>query len=486
MSENNASLDSTNSAPSTGSPELVRGLRLVDSTTLVIGSMIGSGIFIVSADAARLLSSPGLLILAWILTAVLTIIGALCYGELAAAMPRAGGQYVYLREAFGPLFGFLYGWTTFLVIQTGSIAAVAVAFAKFLGVLVPSISSSSTVFASVTTEQLTAILSIAVLTLLNCFGIRLGAWVQNIFTFTKTAALLALALLVFFLGSSYQGFTVNFGDFWRNADWSVSTLTLLAVAMVGPLFASDAWYGVTFTGAEIKNPRRNLPLSMIVGVGTVSVLYIMINFVYLGLLPLEGSPDGVGPIARGIQYASEDRVGTAAAQVIFGPQGVGLMALFIMISVFGCNNGLILSGARVYYAMARDNLFFSAVGRVHPRYHTPVVSLVVQGVWASVLTLSGTYSQLLDYIIFAVLLFLMLTIAGLFVLRRKRPEMERPYRTWGYPVLPILYLVLAGFIEVNLLIYKPEYTWPGLIIVLLGLPVYYLWRRFSGSQSVRQ
>ena len=473
-------------APSSGSPELLRELRLVDSTTLVIGSMIGSGIFIVSADAARLLSSPGLLILAWILTAGLTVIGALCYSELAAAMPQAGGPYVYLREAFGPVFGFLYGWTTFLVIQTGSIAAVAVAFAKFLGILVPSISSSNTVVAWVSTEQLTAILSIAVLTLLNCFGIRLGAWVQNIFTFTKTAALLALVLLVFFLGSNYQGFAVNFGDFWRNAGWSLDTMTLLGVAMVGPLFAYDAWYGVTFTGAEIKNPRRNLPLSMIVGVGTVSVLYILINFVYLGLLPLEGSPEGAGPIARGIQYASEDRVGTAAAQVIFGPEGVGLMALAIMISVFGCNNGLILSGARVYYAMARDNLFFSAAGRVHPRYHTPVISLVVQGVWASVLTLSGTYSQLLDYIIFAVLLFLMLAITGLFVLRRKRPEMERPYRAWGYPVLPALYLVLSGFIAVNLLIYKPEYTWPGLIIVLLGLPVYCLWRRLPGTQSVKR
>ena len=480
MSENTASVPSN---PSAGSPELVRGLRLVDATTIVMGSMIGSGIFIVSADMARQLSSPGLLILAWILTAVLTIIGALTYGELAAAMPRAGGQYVYLREAFGPVFGFLYGWTSFLVIQTGTIAAVAVAFAKFLGILVPAVSSSNTVIAWVSTEQLTAIFSIAVLTLLNCFGIRLGALVQNIFTVTKTAAVVGLILLAVFLGTSPLAIEANFGDFWRNADWSVNTLTLLAVAMVGPLFASDAWHNVAFAGAEVKNPRRNLPWSMLLGVGAVSILYILTNFVYLGLLPLEGSPEGVGSVARGIQYAAEDRVGTAAAQVIFGPQGVGLMALFIMISVFGCNNGLILSGARVYYAMARDHLFFSPVGRVHPRYRTPVISLFVQGVWASVLTLSGTYSQLLDYIIFAVLLFYMLTIAGLFVLRRKRPEMERPYRAWGYPVLPILYLVLAGFIEANLLIYKPEYTWPGLIIVLLGLPVYYLWKRFSGLRK---
>ncbi|OFW10730.1 MAG: amino acid transporter [Acidobacteria bacterium RIFCSPLOWO2_12_FULL_59_11] len=472
---------------SVGSGELIRGLRLVDSTTLVIGSMIGSGIFIVSADVARQVSSPGLLILAWVLSTLFTLACAVSYAELAAAMPHSGGQYVYLREAFSPLFGFLFGWTYFLVIQTGTIAAVAVAFAKFLGVLAPSISSTRFLgnlggFHFLSTQQLVAILSIAVLTLLNCFGIRMGAWIQNIFTFTKTAALLGLVLLGIFLGRNAQAIGANFGDFWRHADWRLATLTALSLAMVGPLFASDAWNNITFTGEEVENPRRNLPLALVLGVGTVSLLYLMTNFVYLGVLPLEGSPNGAGPIARGIQYAAEDRVGTAAAEVMLGSAGLGLMAVAIMISTFGCNNGLILAGARVYYAMARDKLFFSSVARVNPRYHTPIISLVVQGVWACLLTLSGTYSQLLDYIIFAVLLFYMLTMVGLFVLRSKRPEMERPYRAWGYPWVPILYLGLAGFLEVNLLLYKPGYTWPGLIIVLLGVPAYFLWNRFTSAR----
>ncbi|MBI4442950.1 MAG: amino acid permease [Acidobacteria bacterium] len=460
--------------------------------------MIGSGIFIVSADVARQVSSPGLFLLTWVLATLLTAMGAVLYGELAAAMPHAGGQYVYLREAFGPLWGFLFGWTFFLVIQTGTIAAVAVAFAKFMGVVAPAISSTRMVLdlgqlhlpfverafpATVSTQQLAAILSIAILTALNCFGVRVGAIVQNIFTFTKTAALLGLALIGLLIGSNSAAIGANFQDFWRNTDWGLSTWTLLSVAMVGPLFAADAWNNVTFTGEEVQNPRRNLPLSMALGVGIVCLLYLLTNVVYLRVLPLEGSPTGATPIVRGIQYALEDRVGTAAAQVIFGPVGNVLMAAAIMIATFGCNNGLILAGARVYFAMARDRLFFRAVARVHPTYRTPVISLIVQGIWSCLLTLSGTYSQLLDYIIFAVLLFYMLTIGTLFVFRHKRPEMERPYRSWGYPVLPILYLLLAGFFEVNLLIYKPGYTWPGLIIVLLGVPVYYLWRRFGGSSG---
>ncbi|MBI1955590.1 MAG: amino acid permease, partial [Acidobacteria bacterium] len=313
--------------PPAGSGELVRGLRLVDSTTLVIGSMIGSGIFIVSADVARQVSSPGLLILAWVLSALFTLACAVSYAELAAAMPHSGGQYVYLREAFGPLFGFLFGWTYFLVIQTGTIAAVAVAFAKFLGVLAPSISSTRFLgnlgeFHFLSTQQLVAILSIAVLTVLNCFGIRMGAWIQNIFTFTKTAALLGLVLLGVFLGSNAQALGANFENFWRQADWRLATLTALSLAMVGPLFAADAWNNITFTGEEVQNPRRNLPLSMALGVGIVCLLYIMTNFVYLSVLPLEGAPQGVGPMARGIQYAAEDRVGTAAVEVMFGPAGL--------------------------------------------------------------------------------------------------------------------------------------------------------------------
>ncbi|MBI4459544.1 MAG: amino acid permease [Acidobacteria bacterium] len=471
------------------SGQLVRGLRLVDSTAIVIGSMIGSGIFIVSADVARQVSSPGLLISAWVLATLFTLACAISYAELAAAMPHSGGQYVYLRESFGPLFGFLFGWTYFLVIQTGTIAAVAVAFAKFFGVLFPSISAGRFLvnlgeFHFLSTQQLVAILSIAVLTVLNCFGIRMGAIVQNLFTFTKTAALLGLVLLGIFLGRNAQAISANFENFWRNSDWSLGLLTALSLAMVGPLFAADAWNNVTFTGEEVENPRRNLPLSMALGVGIVCLLYIATNFVYLSVLPLEGVSNGVNPIERGIQYAAEDRVATAAAEVMFGPAGQGLMALAIMISTFGCNNGLILAGARVYYAMARDGLFFSAVARVHPRYHAPVVSLAVQGVWACLLTLTGTFSQLLDYIMFAVILFYILTMVGLFALRSRRPHMERPYRAWGYPWVPVFYLVIAVFLEINLLFFRPGYTWPGLIIVLLGVPVFYLWRRFAPSDRL--
>ena len=450
---------------------LIRGLGLIDSTTLVMGSMIGSGIFIVSADISRQVRSPGLLIAVWTLTAALTLVAALSYGELAAAMPRAGGQYVYLREAFGPLSGFLYGWTLFLVIQTGTIAAVAVAFAKFSGVFFPWFSAGHQVLEiggfGVNSQQLAGIGLLILLTAVNCFGIRTGAWVQNVFTFAKTSALLGLVLLGFALGANAGAVDQNFSDFWRGADFSFSTLRLVAVAMVGALFSADAWNNVTFTAGEVKNPRRNLPLSLALGTGVVLALYVATNFVYLRWLPMD----------PGIQQAAEDRVATSAAQAMLGAGAEKLMALFIMMSTFGCMNGLILAGARVYYAMAVDGLFFRRVAEIHPRSHAPVASLAVQCAWACLLTLSGTYGDLLDYVIFAVLLFYMLTIAGLFVLRRRRPEMERPYRAVGYPWAPALYILVAGFIEVMLLVYKPGYTWPGLAIVIMGVPVYYLWRR---------
>ncbi|MEX2264379.1 MAG: amino acid permease [Bryobacteraceae bacterium] len=451
-------------------PGLVKGLGLLDATTLVMGSMIGSGIFIVSADIARQVQSPGLMICAWVAAAVLTLIAALSYGELAAAMPHAGGQYVYLRESFGPLSGFLFGWTTFLVIQTGTIAAVAVAFAKFTGIFVPWIAADRYLLTAggwgVSTQQLTAIAVIVSLSWVNSRGIRTGAMVQNGFTFAKTAALLALVAFGFLLGRNETAVSANFEGFWRNADWSFDVVRLVGVAMVGALFSSDAWNNVTFTAGEVRNPRRNLPLALALGVGVVSLLYIASNFVYLSVLPLEA-----------IQQAPEDRVATAAAAVMFGPRAVELMAAAIMISTFGCANGIILSGARVYYAMALDGLFFRRAAQLHPERRTPVFALAIQCVWAVLLTLSGTYSDLLDYVIFAVLLFYMLTIAGLFVLRRTRPDMERPYRAIGYPVLPAFYIAAAGLIEVLLLRYKPNYTWPGLIIVLMGVPVYYLWRR---------
>ncbi|HLB89880.1 MAG TPA: amino acid permease [Terriglobales bacterium] len=494
--------------------ELVKGLGLTSATMLVMGSMIGSGIFIVSAEIAREVNSPALLIGAWVVTGFLTIIAALSYGELAAMMPRAGGQYVYLREALGPLWGFLYGWTLFLVIQTGTIAAVGVAFGKFLGVFVPSVSSSNWILhfwkvppihvgpmvlgnmdVGLNTQNLVAILVVVALSVINIFGVKTGALIQNVFTFAKVSALLGLALLGLFIGRNAQALAANFqGNFWHNAGLGaqhavqvgvggpmvmVGTLTILAVAQVGSLFAADAWNNVTFTAGEVKDPSRTLPLSLALGTGVVIALYIACNFVYLSVLPLDGMANGATILERGIKYATEDRVGTAVMTQMFGATGGLLMAAAIMLSSFGCNNGLILAGARVYYAMAKDGLFFRSVAKLHPTYKTPSVSLMVQMVWTCVLCVSGSYGQLLDYIIFAVLVFYILTILGLFVLRRTHPNAERPYRAIGYPVLPALYIVMALFIDVVLLRYKPQYTWPGLIIVLLGIPVYYLWSRHS-------
>ncbi|MGA2592688.1 MAG: amino acid permease [Bryobacteraceae bacterium] len=459
----------TGSEVKTGQTGLIKGLGLLDSTTLVVGSMIGSGIFIVSADIARQVNSPGLLIMTWVATGVLTLIAALCYGELAAAMPHAGGQYVYLRESFGPLSGFLYGWTLFLVIQTGTIAAVAVAFAKFLGVFVPWISAQNHLIGSgkvgLTSQQLVGIAIVAVLSAINMRGIRTGAVVQNIFTFAKTAALLGLVAIGFLLGRNPAALTRNFGHFWDGAGWTWQAARLVGVAMVGALFSADAWNNVTFTAGEVRHPRRNLPLSLALGVTIVMTLYISANFVYVNVLPLEA-----------IQHAPEDRVATAVMQAILGPGAVQIMAVAIMISCFGCVNGLVLAGARVYYAMALDGLFFRKAGTLEPRHHAPVFALAIQGIWAMVLTLSGRYSDLLDYVIFAALLFYILTIAGIFVLRRTRPDLERPYRAFGYPFLPAFYIAAAGSIEILLLVYKPSYTWPGLMIVLLGVPVYFMWK----------
>jgi APA family basic amino acid/polyamine antiporter len=473
---------------------------------LVMGSMIGSGIFIVSAEISREVSSPALLIGAWLITGFLTIVGALTYGELAAMMPRAGGQYVYLRESLGPLWGFLYGWTLFLVIQTGTIAAVGVAFGKFLGIFWPAISSSHWILhlwkvpkfsvgpmilggmdVGLNTQNFVAILVVVALSIINIFGVKTGAIIQNIFTTAKVSALLGLVLFGIFLGRNAKAVAANFGaNFWHNSGLGavhdvgagvvVSTLTVLAIAQVGSLFSADAWNNVTFTAGEVKNPSRNLPLSLALGTGVVIALYIGCNFIYLSALPLWGSPTGTTLLERGIQYASEDRVATAVMTQMFGSAGGALMAIAIMISGFGCCNGLILSGARVYYAMAKDGLFFRSVAKLHPGYRTPAVSLMVQMVWTCVLCISGSYGQLLDYIIFAVLVFYVLTIFGLFVLRRTHPEAVRPYKAIGYPVLPAVYIVLALFIDVVLLRYKPQYTWPGLFIVLLGIPVYYIWR----------
>jgi APA family basic amino acid/polyamine antiporter len=499
------------SSPATSS-EFVKGLGLTSATMLVMGSMIGSGIFIVSAEIAREVGSPALLIGAWVVTGFMTIVGALCYGELAAMMPRAGGQYVYLREALGPLWGFLYGWTLFLVIQTGTIAAVGVAFGKFLGVFFPSISSSHWLIhlgkvppialgpmvlgnmdVGISTQNLVAICVVVALSLINISGLKTGALIQNVFTVAKASALFGLVAVGILLGRNAQALAANFsGNFWHNAALSaqhavqvgvggptvwVGTLTILAVAQVGSLFSADAWNNVTFTAGEVKNPSRNLPLSLALGTGIVIALYIACNFIYLNALPMEGTAAGATILERGITHATEDRVGTAVMTQIFGGTGGYLMAIAVMISTFGCCNGLILAGSRVYYAMAKDGLFFRNVGKLHPKYKTPAVSLMVQMVWTCVLCISGSYGQLLDYIVFAVLVFYILTILGLFVLRQSRPNAERPYRAIGYPVLPAIYIVMALFIDVVLLRYKPQFTWPGLIIVLLGIPVYYAWSK---------
>lgn len=493
-------------------------LGLFSATAIVVGSMIGSGIFIVPADISRDVGSPALLLGAWLVTAVMTIIGALSYGELAAMMPKAGGQYVYLREALGPIWGFLFGWTLFLVIQTGTIAAVAVAFGKFLGVFFPSISSSHWIWhiahvpawhvgpmvlgnmdIGLNTANLTGLVIIVVLAVVNIFGVRTGALIQNVFTTAKTAALLGLVGIGIFFCRNLAAIRANFGaNFWHGAGWGtlhavrvgvggpvamVGVLTILAVVQTGSLFSADSWNNVTYTAGEVRNPKRNLPLSLVLGTTLVLTLYILANFVYLLALPLHGDPHGATISARGIQYAADDRVATAALQIGFSRIGAYLMAAAILISTFGCANGLTLAGARVYYAMSRDGLFFQSAGKLHPRWRTPVAALVVQAVWTCFLCLSGSYDQLLDYIICTELIFYILTISCLFVLRAKRPNAERPYRAIGYPFLPALYIAMAAWICIVLLRYKPQYTWPGLVIVLLGIPVFAVWSRGSASRA---
>ena len=474
--------------------------------------MIGSGIFIVDADIARGTSSPALYLGAWVVTAILTMTAALSYGELAAMMPKAGGQYVYLRESLGPLWGFLYGWTLFLVIQTGTIAAVCVAFGKFLGVFFPAISTTHWLWhiahvpalkvgpmvlgnmeIGLSTANLTAISIVVLLAVVNIFGVRLGSLIQNVFTTAKAISLAALVVVAFTVGRNATAWEANFGaNFWKNAGWSslhpvqvgiggpmvlVNLAVILAVVQVGSLFSSDAWNNITFTAGEVKNPRRNIPLSLVLGTGFVLTVYCLVSLGYILVLPLHGDPNGATVLARGVQFAAEDRVATAVLQQVFQSAGAWLMAGAILVSTFGCANGMTLAGARVYYAMSRDGLFFRSVGKLHPRFKTPVAGLLVQAAWTVLLCVSGSYGQLLDYIIFAVLVFYILTIVGLFVLRFKRPDAARPCRALGYPVLPGIYIVLAAWICVVLLRYKPQYTWPGLVLVLLGIPVYLFWSR---------
>jgi APA family basic amino acid/polyamine antiporter len=486
----------TTTSATTLDTEFNRGLGLYASTMMVVGSMIGSGIFIVSADMARTIGSPGWLLAAWVLTGGLTVVGALSYGELAAMMPRAGGQYVYLREAFSPLWGFLYGWTLFLVIQTGTIAAVSVGFARYFGALVPWIADDHYLIApahlssgyalSLSTTQFVGILMIVLLTWTNTRGLEYGKIIQNVFTTAKTGALAGLIVVGVLLGWNHAAVADNFGDLWAvrgavdivpglSAVTAFGLFVAICVSQTGSLFSADAWNNITFTAGEVKEPRRNIPLSLALGTFIVIGLYLLANVAYLVTLPFDQ-----------VQHAPGDRVATATLNAIFPGLGVTIMAVGIMISTFGCTNGLILAGARAYYAMARDGLFFQSSGRLNAA-KVPAWALLLQGVWAVFLVLPRTYDvttrtygnlygNLLEYVISAALIFYILTIAGIFRLRQTRPDTDRPYRAFGYPVLPALYIVGAATILAVLFIYRTATTWPGLIIVLLGVPVYFAWK----------
>ncbi|SFO43987.1 amino acid/polyamine/organocation transporter, APC superfamily [Chitinophaga sp. YR627] len=461
-----------------------RSFGLLDATMIVAGSMIGSGIFLVSADITRNVGSAGWLVLIWIITGLLTLTAALSYGELSAMFPHAGGQYVYLKEAFNRLTGFLFGWSFFTVIQAGSIAAVGVAFAKFSAYIFPVLSEKHIVadlgFITISAAQLTSILLIVLLTFINTLGVKEGKLIQTGFTLAKIAALLALILFGCFAanktiwdanwetGFVLQQMTTQDGAVQLSAYAGAGFAALGAIAgsMVGSLFSSDSWNNVTFIAGEIKRPERNIGRSLFLGTLIVTVIYVATNLVYLGVLSL-----------REIAFAENERVGVAAAVKIFGARGTYIIAALLMVSTFGCNNGLILSGARVCYTMAKDGVFFKQLATLN-KNAVPGKALWIQCIWASLLCLSGKYGQLLDYVIFVVLIFYILTIAGIFRLRRTRPDLPRPYKAFGYPVLPLLYIVSASIICVALLVYKPLYTWPGLCIVLLGIPVYYaVWKK---------
>lgn len=490
----------TDTATAVAESKFIKAMSLTDGTMLVAGTMIGSGIFIVSADIARTVMSPFWLIAVWVLTGVITLLGALAYGELAAMFPRAGGQYVFLRESMGPVVGFLYGWTLFVVIQTGTVAAVAVAFGKFLGVLWPAVTpelyawfphfsftlGGGPVDVGLSPQRVAALVTVWVLTWINLRGVREGKLVQTTLTIAKTGVLALLVILGLTVGRNATAIMANFGpgNFAPHIDLNGAFVIAFGAAMVGSLFSSDSWNNVTFAAAEVQNPKRNLPLALAIGAGLVTVLYILANFAYLSVLPLHGTANGASVLARGMQFATQDRVGTATAEVIFGAAGATIVAAAILISTFGCNNGLILSGARVYWAMARDRLFFAKAGTLSAR-EVPSFGLVIQAIWTSVLCLTGTYNQLLDYVIFAQLLFYAATTTGLFVLRRTRPDAERPYRALGYPLFPMLYILLALAVATTLLLADKTRTQAlsGLLIVFIGVPVYFLWRGAAGDAA---
>lgn len=463
-----------------------RSLGLMDGTLLVIGSMIGSGIFIVSADIVRNVGSAGWLIAVWVLTGFMTMTAAISYGELSGMFPKAGGQYVYLKEAYNKLIAFLYGWSFFAVIQTGTIAAVGVAFSKFAAYIFPVLSEDNILLdlgiLKISAAQLMSIAIIILLTLSNTRGVKSGKLVQNTFTTAKLISLFGLIIAGFVMFRP-EVWHANWTNAWQASKETTGSgflpvsgttfLGCIAAAMVGSVFSSDAWNNVTFIAGEIRNPQRNIGLSLFLGTLVVTIIYVSANFAYLATLPLDQ-----------IAHAAKDRVAVAASQEIFGAAGTVIIALMIMISTFGCNNGLILSGARVYYTMAQDGLFFRRAADLN-KNGVPAWSLWAQCVVAAILCLSGRYGDLLDMISFVVVLFYILTIAGIFILRRKRPQAERPYKAFGYPVLPALYILLGATFCVLLILFKPQFTWPGLIIVLAGIPIYYFINRSKDGDSVR-
>lgn len=480
--------------------EFKKELKLFDAVMLVAGTMIGSGIFIVSSDMARELGSAGWLLVAWLLSGVITIFGALSYGELSGMFPKAGGQYIYLKEAYGPFVSFLYGWTLFLVIQTGTIAAVGVAFAKFSGVLFENLSEHHVLLTidkfKISAAQLLGIAVTVLLTWLNTQGVKNGKYIQNIFGSTKIIALFLLIIAGFALGFNMDVWHLNWESAWdakltKMVDgqvqgiYGISGTVLMigiGVAMVGSLFSSDAWNNVTFAGDEVVNASKTLPRALLIGTGLVTLLYILVNIVYLGIIPLVGHPEGKTTYELGMQFARDGRVAISAAMLSGGQVLVYVMALLIMVSTFGCINGCILSGARVYYSMANDGLFFKPLAKLNNK-GVPSVALWLQCIWASLLCLSGSYGNLLDYVMFAVVIFYILTIFGIFILRRTKPDVARPYKAPLYPLLPLLYIVLASTFVYILFTNKQEYTIPGLIIIASGIPVYFLFTKFNKKTS---
>jgi basic amino acid/polyamine antiporter, APA family len=462
-----------------------------DAATIVAGSMIGSGIFIVSADIARHVGSPAALLMVWLVSGLMTIAGALAYGELAVMMPQAGGQYVYLREAYGRLWGFLFGWTLFLVIQTGTIAAVAVAFARFAGVLFPALNSGVATgggwHVGFSRERVVAIAVIAGLTAVNLRGLNTGRVVQNLFTTIKILSLVLIAVLALVVAPNPAALRINFGGagaFVGASVWSLGALAAFGAAMVGGLFSADAWASVTFVASETRRPERDLPFALASGTLVVIALYLLVNVGYLAQLPLHPT-GGAGVFADGIARAHSDRVAAAAMQMVWPRAGAALTAALVMISTFGCANGLILTGGWVLYAMAQDGVFWRPAGLLNSA-NVPSVALVVQAVWACLLTLTGSYSDLLDYVIFAQLLFYVLTVGAVFWLRVKRPDVPRPYKAWGYPIVPAAYIAAATALMIDLLIVKPRFTWPGLLIVLAGIPVFVIQERRAQSTATKR